>query len=73
MAGWVKRTFFNHSIPFLKTIWNSLLQPNLDYCSVLTAHVLKCELRATEKLLKFFTMMASGLKDSHYWERLKEF
>ena len=73
MSGWIKRTFFNRWIPFLKTLWNSLLQPNLDYCSILTAPSTKCELKAAEKPLKFFTMMASELKDSHYWERLEKF
>ena len=32
-----------------------------------------CELKAAEKPLEFFTMMASELKDSHYWVRLEKF
>ena len=28
--GWVQRTFSNRTVPFLKVIWNSLLQPQLD-------------------------------------------
>ena len=49
--GWVRRTFATRTIPFLKTIWTSLLQPTLDYGSVLTAPYLKCERKAFEKPL----------------------
>ena len=73
MTGWIKRTFFNRSVPFLKTLWNSLLQPHLDYCSVLTTPTLKCEIMAAEKPLKYFTMLASDEKDLHYWDRLQLF
>ena len=73
MTGWIKRIFFNHSVPFLKTLWNSLLQPHLDYCLVLTAPNLKCEIMTTEKPLKRFTMMTSDGKKLHYWERLQLF
>ena len=41
--GWAHRTFSTRTSPFLKTIWNSLLQPHLDYGSVLVAPHTKFE------------------------------
>ena len=37
--GWISRTFSTRSIPFLKTIWTSLVQPHMDYGSIMTAPV----------------------------------
>ena len=71
LSGWVRRTFFNRSIPFLKVLWNSLLQPHLDYCSILTALYLKSEVMAAERPLKFFTKLAHDCKDIHYWKGFK--
>ena len=73
LTGWIRRTFFNRSIPFLKTLWNSLLQPHLDYCSVLTAPSSKSEMMAAEKPLKYFTKLSHEGKNLHYWERLHLF
>ena len=33
MAGWGLRTFRRRSLATLKTIWKTLVQPKLDYCS----------------------------------------
>ena len=35
MAGWALRTFVTREIEPMVTIWNSLVRPNLDYCSPL--------------------------------------
>ena len=71
--GWVRRTFATRTIPFLKTIWTSLLQPTLDYGSVLTAPYLKCERKAFEKPLRSLTRMAPECKNLCYWDRLVKF
>ena len=34
-SGWVLRTFYTRSPQFMKTIFKSLIQPHLDYCSQL--------------------------------------
>ena len=71
--GWIKRTFSTRSVSFLKTAWNSLIQPHLDYGSVLVAPVTKGEKSEYEKPLRSFTRMASEAKNMSYWERLEKF
>ena len=71
--GWIKRTFSNRSIPFLKTLWNSLLQPYQDYGSVLTSPFTKCEKLAAEKPLRALTKMSWEGRSLQYWERLQAF
>ena len=61
-TGWIKRIFYNRSVPFLKTIWNSLLQPHIDYGPVLTAPFQKCEILASEKPLKNYKIGAGRSK-----------
>ena len=34
-SGWVLRTFYTRSLYFMKTIFKSLIQPHIDYCSQL--------------------------------------
>ena len=71
--GWVKRTFRTRSVSFLKTAWNSLIQPYSDYGSVLVCPMLKGEKRDYEKPLKTFTKLAPECKNMNYWERLDRF
>ena len=71
--GWVKRTFANRTIPFLKVIWNSILQPHQDYGSILTAPYQKCERKASEHPLRVLTKLPSECKKCHYWDRLQKF
>ena len=57
--GCIGRTFSTRTIPFLKTVRTSLVQPHMDYGSIMTAPVsLKCEKQATEGPLKSLTRMA---------------
>ena len=60
--GWIRRTFSTRTTSFLKTIWNSLLQPNLDYGSVLVAPHTKGEKLAQEKPLRTLTKMSIEAK-----------
>ena len=72
--GWITRTFATRSISFLKTLWTSLVQPHLDYGSIMVAPVsLKCDKLAAERPLKALTKMAWGTKGLNYWERLEKF
>ena len=71
--GWIKHTFSTRTVPFLKILWNSVVQPHLDYGSILTAPMNKGEIRAAEKPLKNFTKMALEGKNLHYWKRLELF
>ena len=71
--GWVKRTFSTRSVPFLKTVWNSLLQTHIDYGSILVCPYSKGAKKAYENPLRSFTKMAKECKDMNYWQRLYHF
>ena len=73
-VGWITRTFMNREVKFLRTLWNSLAQPHMDYGSILWAPVRnKTELLAAESPLRMLTRMARGCSELNYWERLKVF
>ena len=71
--GWVRRTFSTRLTSFLKLIWNSLLQPHLDYGSVLVAPHTKGEKLASENPLRSLTKMSVEAWKLRYWERLQHF
>ena len=54
----------------MRHMWNSLIQPHIDYCSQLWAPGEGGELQKIEKLLKDFTSKIPELKELSYWERL---
>ena len=65
--GWVLRTFRSWSVPFLRTLWTSVVQPHLDYCSVLWASAAtKTQKQSLEGPLRSMTKAAWGLKESNY-------
>ena len=51
-------------------MWNSLVQPHIDYCSQLWAPGEGGELQKIEKLLKDFTSKIPEISHRTYWERL---
>ena len=69
-SGWLFRSFYNRQGWFLRHMWNSLIQPHIDYCSQLWAPGEGGELKKIEKLLKDFTSKIPELKELSYWERL---
>ena len=71
--GWVKKTFHCRSTYILRTLWNSLLQPHLDYGSVLTAPMTIGQRKECEKPLKTFTKLSWECRELNYWQRLKHF
>ena len=70
-AGWLFRTFYNRQSWFLRHMWNSLVQPHIDYCSQLWAPGEGGNLQKLEKLLKDFTSKIPEVSETTYWERLK--
>ena len=54
------------------TIWKSLIQAKLDYCSQLWCPDTQSSISKLESVAKNFTAQVSGLKDLDYWERLVE-
>ena len=71
-AGWVLRTFSTRDSRMMVTLWKSLVQPHLDYCSQLWAPVDQVgDLREQEEPLRAFTRKVDGCWYLDYWQRLK--
>ena len=73
MAGWGLRTFSRRSLTTMKTIWNSLVQPQLDYCSQFWSPGDQDSINRLESVQKHFLSqlqekMVIGL---NYWDKLK--
>ena len=54
----------------MKTIWKTIIQPKLDYCSVLWSPSDQGSISKLESVARHFTGQVSGLEELDYWERL---
>ena len=70
-CGWLQRTFFNRTPRFMKHMFNTLVQPHIDYCSQLWAPAEGGELERLEGCLRTFTSKIPAVRHLPYWERLK--
>ena len=70
-SGWVLRTFFTRSEFFMKTIFKSLIQPHVDFCSQLWMPQEGQNLQKIERLLKSWTRWIPSIRNMNYWDRLK--
>ena len=71
-SGWVLRTFYTRRMDFMKNIFQSLIQPHIDYCSQLWMPPQGQKLEKIERLLKSWTCRIPSLRSMNYWQRLKE-
>ena len=72
LIGWVFRTFRTRSKKVMMTVWRSLIQPRLDYCSQLWSPSDATTINMLEDIQRHFSSRVSGMKDRDYWDRLKE-
>ena len=70
-AGWILRTFRSRSPGLLRTLWRSLVEPHLDYCSQLWSPAKTLEIDSLEAPLRAFSKNVRGAEGRSYWERLK--
>ena len=70
-CGWILRTFVCRKTFFMKLLWKSLVQPNIDYCSQLLMPYKSGEIEKIENLQKQFTKRIPEVQTLNYWERLK--
>ena len=56
----------------MKSIWNSLIQPKIDYCSQLWSPGDQISINKIESVQRFFTSKVEGMKELDYWDRLRE-
>ena len=73
LAGWGLRTFRRRSLGTMKTIWKSLVQPKLDYCSQFWSPADQDSINRLESVQRHFLSKVSELKELDYWEKLKKF
>ena len=71
MVGWVLRTFRRRSKTTMLTLWKSLIQSKIDYCSQLWSPNDQASISKLEGVARSFTARVSGTDDMDYWERLK--
>ena len=70
MVGWVCRTFRRRSRFLMLTVWKSLIQSKLDYCSQLWSPSDQASISSLEGVARNFTSRVAGLDGLDYWERL---
>jgi len=70
-SGWVLRTFKSREISLMKTLWNSMVMPRIDYCSQLWAPVTKGQIAKLESLQRSYTAYIADTKHLNYWQRLR--
>ena len=71
MVGWVMRTFRSRSQGLMITLWKSLIQSKLDYCSQLWSPSDQASISKLEGVARSFTARVSGMEGLDYWERLQ--
>ena len=54
----------------MKTLWQSLIQPKMDYCSQLWSPSDQDSITKLESVQRHFTSKVKGMEDMSYWERL---
>ena len=74
MSGWAHRTFRTREPEPMKTVWNSLVRPSLDYCSPLWA---PCpsnygEIDMLEDTQRSFTRNINDMEGLYYAQRPKK-
>ena len=71
LVGWALRTFTRRSKLVMLTIWKSIIQSKLDYCSQLWSPSDQTNINKLESVARHFTAKVHGLGDLEYWERLQ--
>ena len=71
LVGWIMRTFRRRSQFMMMTLWNSLVQSKLDYCSILWSPADQQSIKMLESVARNYTSKIHGLEEKDYWERLE--
>ena len=72
LSGWAMRTFKTRARGPMLTIWKSLIQCHIDYCSQLWSPYKTGEIQAVETLQRIFINKIAGMRELGYWQQLKE-
>jgi hypothetical protein len=72
LIGWILRTFSRRDSLTMKTLWTSLIQPHLDYCSQLWSPHKIGDIQNLESLPRKFTSYITEVNNLNYWQRLTQ-
>ncbi|XP_076054408.1 uncharacterized protein LOC143033093 [Oratosquilla oratoria] len=72
ITGWVLRNFSIREPKIMLTLWNTMIQPLLDYCSQLWSPHKRGEIQQLEAVQRSYTRQIRGMRDLNYYERLKK-
>ena len=70
LIGMVMRTFRRRSRFLMVTVWKTIIQPKLDYCSQLWSPSDQFNITRLESVMRNFTSKIDGCEGLNYWERL---
>ena len=70
LAGWALRSFRRRSKHVMLTIWKTMVQTKLDYCSVLWSPNDQASISRLESVARHFTAQVAGMEELDYWDRL---
>ena len=71
IAGWALRTFRRRGVGTMVTLWKSIIQPRLDYCSQLWTPVDQESIKSIESVQKNFLSRITGTENMNHCKRLK--
>ena len=72
LGGWGLRTFRRRSLATMKTIWKTLVQPKLDYCSQFWSPGDQYSINKLESVQRNFLSRVSSFDELNYWEKLQK-
>lgn len=70
-CSWILRTFYTREAPLMLTLWKSLVQSRLEYCSQLWCPLQTGDIQSIEMVQRSFIRKISGCRNLNYWEQLK--
>ena len=71
LCSWVIRTFHTREPTLMLTLWKSLIQSKLEYCSQLWCPLDKGSIQRIEMVQRSFIRKITGMSQKNYWEQLE--
>ena len=71
-CSWILRTFMTREVIPMLTLWKSLVQCKLDYCSQLWSPARKGDIRTIEMVQNSFLRKLPAIRHMSYWQKLKQ-
>ena len=72
LCSWILRSFKTRESTLMITLWKSLVQSKIEYCSQLWCPLKKGDIQSIEMVQRSFLRKISGFGQLTYWEQLKQ-